>query len=335
MKTINENNIQEVKTLINDAEKFCIIGHHHPDGDAVSGCLALSGILQKIGKTPKVVMPSAIPDYLKFLQGTEEIIIDNESGKEAKKTITDADIIFCIDFNAPSRVKNLENTLTDSQATKILLDHHPQPENFVDYAISKTETSSASEIVFDFLEIANYQKYLDKDTATAIYTGIMTDTLNFSIETAGKRTFKVVSQLLEYEIEKNNIHNNVYNTYSWNRLQLVGYLLNTKMEINEKHKIAYITFTESDKEKYNYKLGDIEGVVNMPLSVKDVRASVLFTENADGIKVSLRSKKGFDVNKFARTYFNGGGHKRAAGGRLKINLKELPQYLTDSLDSFE
>lgn len=335
MRTIDKSNIQEVKKLITDSEKICLLGHHNPDGDAVSGCLALSGIMQKIGKTPKVVMPSAIPDYLKFLNGTENIIIDTDNGKEAKKTITEADLIFCIDFNDPSRVKNLEQTLKDSKATKVLLDHHPQPEDFTDFAISKTKSSSASEVVFDFLEIADFQNYLTKDTAAAIYTGMLTDTLNFSIETAGKKTFKVVSQLMEYEFDKNKIHENIYNTYSWNRLQLVGYLLSTRMNIIEKHKIAYIILTESDKEKFNYKLGDIEGVVNMPLSVKEIRASVLFTEKEDEIKASLRSKNDFNVNKFARKYFNGGGHERAAGGRIKISVEELPKYLSDSLDSFE
>ncbi|MEA2041060.1 MAG: bifunctional oligoribonuclease/PAP phosphatase NrnA [Bacteroidota bacterium] len=333
MININDQTIEQVKSLINKAEKISIIGHHNPDGDAISGSLGIAGILKQLGKQPHVIMPSKIPNFLKFIPGTDNIIIHNED-KKAQQLLAEAELIFCIDFNSASRVKALEKDLETAPAKKILLDHHPDPKNFADFSISETTSSSASEIVFDFIKMAGYTKHLTKDIATALYTGIMTDTLHFSIETAGKQTFKAISELLDFNIDKDYIYNKVYNTYSWNRLKLVGYLQNKKMKRIKNHPVAYTILTETEKEQFNYQRDDHEGVVNIPLSAENIEVSVLFIESEDEIRVSMRSKGAFNVNKFARRFFNGGGHDRAAGGRLQIEIEEIPTYFKKALDSF-
>ena len=263
------------------------------------------------------------------------MIIHKGKDSQAEEILTNADLIICIDFNAPSRVKKLEKSLTESGARKILLDHHPEPENFTDFGISKIKSSSASEVVMEFIELADWDSFLDKKTAEILYTGIMTDTLNFSINTAGAQTFERVGKLLALGIDKERIFDSVYNTYSWERLQLMGYLISQKTHLIEEHNVAYIVFEKPDKKFYNYKPGDHDGIVNIPLSVEKVKASILFMEMNDKIKISLRSKSGFDVNLLARKYFNGGGHTLAAGGSLTIDTKDIPSYLENALNNFK
>jgi phosphoesterase RecJ-like protein len=337
VKKITAENAYKIVELINNTKKICLLGHHNPDGDAIAGCLAVQRVLKNTGTDSTVIMPSEMPDFLKFLPGTEEIITHkaNEKDSPAVKTLLEADLILCIDFNAPSRVKALEKTLRESKAVKILMDHHPEPEDFAEYTLSKTESSSASEIVFEFMEWAGLRQFFDKETAMILYTGIMTDTLNFSINTAGKKTFRRIAELLDFGINKEKIYDAVYNTFSWERMQLTGHLINNKTKLIEEHQVAYTIFEKSDKEKFNYKLGDHEGIVNIPLSVQNVKASLIFMENDNKIKVSLRSKAGFDVNALARKYFDGGGHRQAAGGTLHIKVEEIPEFLKNALDNFE
>ncbi len=337
MKNITPDNANKIIELINNTEKICLLGHHNPDGDAIAGCLAFQRILKNTGKDSIVIMPSDMPDFLEFLPGSEDIVThkNNEKDSPAVKHLQEADLILCIDFNAPSRVKALEDTLRKSEAIKILMDHHPEPEDFAEYALSKTESSSASEVVFEFMEWAGLRQFFDKETAMILYTGIMTDTLNFSINTAGKKTFGRIAELLDFDINKEEIYDAVYNTFSWSRMQLMGHLISNKTTFIEEHQVAYTIFEKSDKEKFNYKLGDHEGIVNIPLSVQNVKASVIFMENDNKIKVSLRSKAGFDVNALARKYFDGGGHQQAAGGTLHIKVEEIPKFLKNALDNFE
>ncbi len=330
MKHINKTNINEVAAIIDKAENICLIGHHNPDGDALGGCLGLSEILTVTGKNCTVVLPSLVPDFLKFLPNSEKIVI----GKNGEEFLQNADLIFCIDFNAPSRVKILEKALTEASATKIILDHHPQPDDFAEFILLKPELSSASEVVCDFVELLDYKKFINKNSATHLYTGIMTDTQNFSIETAGAKTFTIASELLQYNIDKIQIYNQVYNTYSRNRFKLMAHLLNDKTFFIDEHKVAYIIFSREDKVKYNYTTGDHEGIVNIPLSIKDTEVSFIFMENLDNIKVSIRSKGNFDVNKFARKYFNGGGHKKAAGGNIDMKLEKIAEFLQEKLEEY-
>ncbi len=335
MEYITAKNIDEVKKIIEQANEICLLGHYNPDGDAVGSTLGLSLLLEKLGKKNTVVLPSPPSVYFKFLPNFDKIVVDNQNSRLSKKLLQRADLIFCLDFNAPSRVKQMEQILLNSTATKIIIDHHLQPEDFVDFAMSDSDTGSAAEMVMQFIELLGYKDLIDKYIATAIYTGIMTDTLHFSIDKANEKTFLYVAELLSKKINKSEIYENVYNTYSQNRFDLVAHLLNNKTYQIPEFQTSYIIFSLEDKEKYHYQFGDHQGIVNMPLSVKDTEISMLFMENDNGIKISLRSKGNFDVNDFARKHLNGGGHARASGGYVDIKIDEIHDFIKEKLTQYQ
>ncbi len=318
--------INNINQYLLPEKNITIIGHYAPDGDAIGACLALHNLFKKLGLNSSVVMPSGIPEFLEYLPGAGEIIEHNNIKQDAEDLLNNADIIFCVDFNSVSRVEKLSDVLKKSSAVKVMLDHHPEPENFPDFIISDTSVSSASEIVYEF--IINWNKsYIDKEIADCIYTGIMTDTLNFSVNSSQRRTFEIIADLLSYGIDKDEIYSQVYNNYSYDRMRLAGYVLNQKMKIIPEYKSSYIILTKDDLKQYNFKQGDQEGFVNLPLSVKGVKIACFFMEKSDCVKVSLRSLEDYDVNKFARKYFNGGGHRNAAGGKLFIDINEVEEYV--------
>lgn len=332
MKDFSKDNINKLNELLSGSKKIVIIGHNNPDGDAVGGSLGLFHTLKKTEHNVSVVMPSKLSDFLHFLPNHEDIIIFNEQEEIVSSLINEADIIFCIDFNEVGRVERAKEVLLNAKAVKILIDHHPQPDDNADFIFSDTSVSSASELVYEFIQNTKFASKFNRDAAICIYTGIMTDTLNFSVNSSRTETFEIVSKLLSYGIDKNFIYDKVYNNFSVNRLKLVGYLLYKKMKIIKEHKIAYIVFTKEEMEEFNYKDGDTEGIVNMPLSVSEIDASIIAVEKDDYVKLSLRSKGDVDVNQLSRKYFGGGGHKNAAGGRVYKTIDEVETYIKDVIN---
>ncbi len=335
MKIITKQLSQEIKQLLSDSKKITIIGHYAPDGDAVGSSLALYNLFKKYSYDISVVMPSFLPDYLKMLPASDKIIVYSKEDKKAETLLSISDTIICVDFNSTKRVGKLEKALLNSKAVKIMLDHHPEPENFVDYIISNTEASSASEIIYEFIVIIGMNNLIDKTIATCLYTGIMTDTINFSVNSSRKRTFDIVGNLLELGIDKDKIYSQIFNNYSADRMRLAGYVLNKKMKILYEHNTAYIILNKKELMEYNYKNGDHEGFVNFPLSIKEINVTHIFIEKDDYIKTSSRSTSNFDVNKFARKYFNGGGHKKASGGKLFININEVENYILNAIKNID
>ncbi|MCF6364732.1 MAG: bifunctional oligoribonuclease/PAP phosphatase NrnA [Bacteroidales bacterium] len=334
MRDFFKNNINKFNELFQVSKKIVIIGHHNPDGDALGGSLGLYNTLLNTKHGVSVIMPSKPTDFLLWMPNSEEIIVFNEKEEDATVKLNDADIIFCIDFNEASRTERAEDILRDAKGIKILIDHHPGPQVDAEFILSDTSVSSASELVYEFINNTVLKDFFEKDAATCIYTGIMTDTLNFSVNSSRQETFKIAGKLLSFGIDKDFIYDKVYNNFSINRLKLVGYLLYKKMEVIEKHNIAYIVFTKEEQQKFNFTEGDHEGIVNMPLSVSGIRASVIAIEHDNFIKLSLRSKGDVDVNKLSRKYFNGGGHKNAAGGKIYKPIEKAETYLNKSIDEF-
>lgn len=327
------------KTKLNDCfnkdKKIVIIGHHNPDGDAVGGVLGLYKVLKNRKNNVKPIIPNQTTDFLKWLPLYEELYIHSENEIQTEQLINESDVIICIDFNEYKRVGALEKPLENSKALKILIDHHPGPDKRFDYIFSYTNVSSASEIVYDLINILEFNKYFDKDAAVCLYTGIMTDTINFSVNSSEVSTFLILSELLKFEIDKDDIYDRVYNNFSQERLQLVGYLLHKKLKIIKSSRTAYIILTLDEKDRFKFREGDHEGIVNMPLSIKGIGTSIIAIENPDHIKISSRSKNQTDVNLLSRKYFNGGGHKNAAGGTLYIPCNQVEKYIKDSIKDFE
>ncbi len=332
MKDFSKENISKINSLLEGEKNIVIIGHNNPDGDAIGGSLGLYNVLNKTKNNVSVVMPSKPASFLEWLPNQQDIVVFKENEKLASQLLEDAEIIFCIDFNSSHRVDIAQKNLEDAKAIKFLIDHHPSPETNAEFIFSDTSVSSASELVYEFIRETNLHKLLNKDATTCIYTGIMTDTLNFSVNSSRQETFAIVGELLSFGVDKDFIYDKVYNNYSINRLKLVGYLLYKKMQVFEKHGVALITFTQEEMQKFNFVDGDHEGIVNMPLSVAEIKASIIAVEKDDFVKLSLRSKGKIDVNKLARKYFNGGGHTNAAGGKVFIKINEIEDYIKKILN---
>ncbi len=332
VKILTKDFTDKLSKILTKEKKILISGHFNPDGDSLGGSLGLFHVLKKAGFDVSVMMPSDLPGFMKWLPGTENIFLYDKN--TSLQAINKADIIFYVDFNDESRTEYAAEDLKKSKAVKVMLDHHPQPSEAIDFIFSDTEMSSASEIVFRFIEMMNLKKYLDKDTATCIFTGIMTDTLNFSVNSSRPETFEVISELLKFGINKDEIYDKVNNNFSLKRLKLIGYLLYEKMQIVPEVNFSYMMISKKELKEFNFQDGDHEGIVNMPLSVSDVKISLIAIENDDFIKISLRSKGNYDVNKLSRKYFNGGGHKNAAGGRIYKSYAKTEEYIVTSVKAF-
>ncbi len=251
-----------------------------------------------------------------------------------------ADVIFVVDCNELKRIIRLQEDYNASVAYKVLIDHHPGPDLFVDCMLSDTSVSSTAELIYRFITETGLEKYADKDVATCLLTGIMTDTGCFSHNSSTRKTYETVASLLDYGIDKDEIYNRIYNNYSEKRMHLLGFSLHEKMEVLDEYHTAIISLTRDELNSFNFQVGDTEGFVNYPLSIKGICFSVLFVENGNKIRISLRSKGSFAVNEIARKYFNGGGHTNASGGESFESMEEtlsqfkaiIPEYQEELSD---
>jgi len=335
--------IQELDSMLKNASKITIVSHYNPDGDAVGSSMGAYHFIKNRGKNVNVVIPNVIADYLQFLNPSDApILFYRENPELCRNTISDSDLIICLDLNGFNRTEFLEEILLQSTAKKVLIDHHlnPKREEF-DFVISQTETSSASELLFWILmgmpEVSQDVQKLSIECATALYTGMMTDTNNFN-NSVLPSTFQMASMLIERGVNKMKVQETVLNCYSADRMRLMGHLLRNKMCYLPDLGSAYIMLTQREKSLFNFQNGDSEGFVNLPLSILGVNISALFSESYNGeqtyVKVSLRSKGDYDVNMFARKYFNGGGHKNASGGKLFMPLRKVPKYFESVLKEY-
>lgn len=346
MEDINSCNIASLEKSIEEARRIGIVTHMKPDGDAIGSSVALYHYLKACGKTcVKIVLNDSQPSYLDFLTGSippEDLIVRSMMPQEAAISLADSDLIFCLDFNAFHRTDGLEEALNDSKADKILIDHHLNPDRSVfSLAFSETDISSASELLYSILietrRIAHDPSALPPMTATALMTGMTTDTNNFANSTFPS-TLKMASALLAAGVDRDGILMHLYNQYGENRLRLMGHVLKDLMTINEDG-VAYILLDRKTQEEYNIQEGDTEGFVNMPLSIGKVRMSLLLKEDDGKIRVSIRSRRGTSANRCALLHFNGGGHENAAGGKLLIpgdikGMEDAAEYIETHTHKF-
>ncbi|MBT8323779.1 MAG: bifunctional oligoribonuclease/PAP phosphatase NrnA [Winogradskyella sp.] len=335
---MNSKDILELKSLLNTPKEIVIVPHKNPDGDAMGSTLGLYHFLKGLGHKATVIAPNDYPEFLKWLPSDDTVIKYESQTKEADDLIDKAELIFTLDFNALSRTGEMETSLIASTATKILIDHHQQPDQYAAYMYSDVSMSSTCEMVFNFIEFLDGLDRISPEIATCLYTGIMTDTGSFKFRSTTSRTHRVIATLIEKGADNMQIHDNVYDTNSYQSLQLLGCALQNLRLLTEFNTV-YITLSQEELDAHNFRKGDTEGFVNYGLSIKDVVLAVIFIENKqeDIIKISLRSKGTFSVNDFARTHFSGGGHINAAGGRSELDLSEtvekfisiLPQYKTE------
>ena len=333
-KLISAARISEVQELLNQYEKIVIVTHVSPDGDAIGSSLALYHYLIDSGNDVTVIVPNSFPDFLSWLNGAKDILIFEKYPDFAQRLIDEAELIFCLDFNIPKRIGAMASFVEASDAKKILIDHHPYPTDFCDVVISHPEISSTSELIFNLICRLGDFELMSKDSAEAIYTGMMTDTGAFTYNSNSAQIYYIIGELLKKGIDKDRIYSNVYHSYSIDRYRMLGYVLSEKMKVYPEFKTALITLTNEEQQRYNAKKGDTEGFANLPLNIKDIIFSVFLREDGNMIKISLRSQGTFPANKFSAECFNGGGHLNAAGGEfygsltesVEIFEKKLPEY---------
>ncbi len=311
-----------------------VIPHSNPDGDAIGSAYALAVVLKNAGKEVKVITPNDYPAFLSWLNGEVEILNYLKNKSKSGKYLDSCKVAFCVDFNEPGRVDEMEQALSAYGGTRILVDHHPFPADFCDLVVSEPTYSSSAELVYDLVIAAGWEQYLDKRAAEALYMGIMTDTGSFSYSISRPDLYRVLSHLMEFGINAENIHTRVYDNFSSDRFRLMGYCLLHKMVILTEYRTAYIAITANELKMFNFTPGDTEGFVNIPLSIQDIVFSALFIERENYVKASFRSKGSFPSNAFSSSHFNGGGHLNAAGGDSRQSLEKVIEQFTQLLPDY-
>lgn len=332
---MTKDDITGIKELLASKKNIVIVPHKNPDGDAIGSTLGLYHFLLKNNHNVHVIVPNDYPDFLKWIPGEEDIVKYDTNKTDAETLINQADVIFTLDFNAFHRTGNMAPILENSKALKIMIDHHQEPDNYATYTYSDVTMSSTCEMVYHFIDKLELLEQIDKVIATCLYVGIMTDTGSFRFRSTTSKTHRVIAHLIDLGADNNTIHNNVYDTNSHNRLQLLGCAL-SNLKILPEYRTAYITISQNELNKHDYKKGYTEGIVNYALSLSNVIFAAIFIEDKkEGIiKISLRSKGSFSVNAFSRAHFNGGGHNNAAGGRSEVSLSKTVEKFTSILPTY-
>jgi len=328
--------VQQVYALLKQAKKIIITTHQKPDGDAMGAALGLYHFLHKLGHEVKVISPTNWASFLNWMPGCD-LVLDYEAKKEeAEKIICAADILFCLDFNIMHRTKRMEQILTEIKCTKVLIDHHQQPqEEAFDYGVSDVSKSSTCEMVYDFIAESPFKNLLDKDIATCLFAGIVTDTGSFRFSSATANVHRVVAELKEFGIDHTAIFENIYDNFSESRLRFIGNALLNRLEVLYEYNTALMAISKRDLVKYEIKTGDTEGLVNYLLTIEGIKLGALLIDRVEERKWSFRSKGNFDVNVFARNHFEGGGHNNAAGGRSSESLEQNVKNFKEVLKQYE
>ncbi|WP_166967960.1 DHH family phosphoesterase [Yeosuana marina] len=332
---MNKQDIKNIKQLLATPKKIIIVPHKNPDGDAIGSTLGLYHYLLKYKHQAKVITPNDYPNFLKWIPGETSILKYDSQTKECDDLIDNADIIFTLDFNALHRTGHMETILEKNDAIKILIDHHQEPHDYAQYVFSDVSMSSTCQMVYHFIDMLGDLSLIDETIATCLYVGIMTDTGSFRFSSTSSTTHRIIADLIEKGANNADIHNHIYDTNSYQRLQLLGCALNNLKVIPE-YRTAYISLSQDELNKYNFKKGDTEGVVNYGLSLDNVVLAAIFIEDKQEgiIKISLRSKGNFSVNAMSRAHFDGGGHINAAGGRSELSLDDTIKKFISILPSY-
>jgi phosphoesterase RecJ-like protein len=323
--------------LLNQPRKIVITTHHKPDGDAMGSSLGLYNYLIQQGHHAKVIAPTDYPEFIAWMPGNEEVIIYTEQKELSAQLIADAELVFCLDFNTLSRINEMGELVRQSAALKAMIDHHLEPEDFDDYRYWNINACATAQLVYSFIvEELKRPDLIDADVATCLYTGIMTDSASFRLPNTTSTVHRIVASLIDAGAVNWRIHELVYSSSSENRLRFLGHCLANKLEILREYNTAIISVTRDELKQYDTNTGDTEGIVNYALSITGIRLAAFIVERTDMVKLSLRSKAEFPANEICKKYFNGGGHRNAAGGQSNQSLEQvikqfkqiLPEYKT-------
>jgi phosphoesterase RecJ-like protein len=321
---------QKIKQLTDQAQSIVITSHKSPDGDSIGSSLALFHLLKKWGKQVQVVHPDPAPEFLHWVPGQEQILDFETKSEQAKQALLSADLIFCLDYNEPSRVGDaMQPVLVAATAAKVMIDHHLHPADFCQVVISETAACSTCELVYRWIKEIDRLDDITEDAGACMYLGIMTDTGSFRFPSVTAGTHEIIADLIRRGVKHYLVHEAVYDTNTVDRIKLRGYALSEKLVCLSGIPVAYVSLSEAELEKYRYQKGDTEGLVNQVLGISGIKMAVLFVEKEGKVKISFRSKGEYVVNELAKTHFEGGGHAYASGGVSALSLeKTVEKFVT-------
>ena len=324
--------------LISDAGNILITCHKSPDGDAIGASLGWADYLRSLGKEPTIIIPDQYPDFLSWMPNTEKIVRYDKHREKCDMLFKIADLVFCLDYNTPSRVEEMEQALINSPAPKVLIDHHLDPDVPAVLSISHPDLSSTCELVFRIVWQLDGFQQLTKQFAIPIYCGMMTDTGGFLYNSTRSEIYFIIGELLTKRIDKDKIYRNVYHNYSEDRIRLMGYVMYEKLVYLPESHAPYYTLTREELKRFHFTKGDAEGLVNIPQQIKGLKLSISLREDTDKsniVWVSLRSVDDFPCNKMAEEFFNGGGHLNASGGRINGTMEEAIATVNRAISAYD
>jgi phosphoesterase RecJ-like protein len=306
--------------LLEQPKKIVITTHHKPDGDAMGSSLGLYNYLIQRGHHAQVITPTDYPDYFNWMPGNDQVIIYTEKEQESAALIAEADMIFCLDFNTLSRINQMGELVAKSDAVKVLIDHHLEPQDFDDYRHWDTTACATAQLVYTFIaRILQDKKLVNKDVATCLYAGILTDSASFHLPNTTSEVHRIAADLIDAGAVNWQIYDLIYNNSAENRL----------------YNTAIIAVNKQDLDRYDIKTGETEGIVNYALSIAGIRLAAFIVERTGQIKLSLRSVGDVPANEMCRQYFNGGGHFNAAGGHSSASLQEVVNQFKSILPEYK
>ena len=319
---IDQNTIERLRALINQVNRIAITCHKSPDGDALGSSLALCHVLKRLGKDAVVVTPDMAPRALEFIPGVRDITVFTKHELRARHLLNEAQLIFCLDYNAMQRIDKLAEVVEPLKAPRVLIDHHLDPDDIFDLAISFPDASSTCELIFRVFMQMGLLKFMDRTAASCLYVGLLTDTGGFAYSCDNPEFYEIVASIMRRRFDRIMLYNKAMNTFSADSLRLQGYAISHKMELFPEQGASLIVLDKDELERFNYNRGDTETLFNKPLAIPEINWSVFMREDQDRIKVSCRSQGDFSVSDICSRYFNGGGHENAAGGDFFGTLDE-------------
>lgn len=324
------DNILPLKALLSSPKKIVITVHQRPDADALGTGLGLAALLKKQQHQVQVITPTAYPAFLNWLPGASEVIICAQGQqKRSFELLNKADIIFCVDFPTLNRLHEMEPIVRDATATKVVIDHHPTTEKFGDLIFREPKAAATAELLYEIIEALGAQALVDQDIAECLYAGIMTDTGSFRNPNTTAKTHCITASLMRHGADVAKVSRLVYDNNPLSKLEFLGFALSHRLIILKEYNTAYFFIRIEDYKKYRLQIGDTEGLVNHALAVKGIVLAAVIKEKEDAVRLSLRSSGEVPVNLWAKEYFEGGGHKNAAGGVSYLTLEETVAKFED------
>lgn len=327
---MKELNISDIKSMLEMPKRVAILTHRNPDGDAIGSSLALKSYLEMKGHTCTVIFPTDYPPLFLYLEGIESSLVSVAQMEESTHVIEKSDILFFLDFNGLDRIDRLGPIVQESEAFKIMIDHHLDPEPIADWELTDPKASSTCELIHVFIDMLGDKFMIDESMGTAIFTGLLTDTGSFKFAT-NERLFQVASHLKSIGVDDYGLQNRLFNSLTEKQLKLIGHCIANRMEVINHLQTGIIFLNKDDFRKFRIQRGDTEGIVNYILMMEKMRIAIFVTDQNGQVKMSFRSKGTISVQGLARDYFGGGGHKNASGGSSKKSLSETITYLKEVL----